>query len=252
MKSGAQSTSKPARGASSASTLAATAVSAGRRSGAAAAAAARAAADDDDDIASSGTESDDLDLTRAGDDSDDDDEDEEEEDDDDDDDDPNTVNVEFSFFDPREIDFKSVRRLLERYLPGEEDTFDASGCAETIIAQRAVGTMVKVNDDQDVYAFATVLPVALHKVRRPPTPIYFYFITACGSALRPCSSVAYTYGAFSMRGSERRHVLASQCCKSSSRRSNTTVPARDTPARRHTLNDVDAASVVLASSARLC
>jgi hypothetical protein len=112
-------------------------------------------------------------MTRAADDDDDEDEedeeDEEEEDDDDDgddDDDPNTVNVDFTFLDPREIDFKSVRRLLERYLPGEEETFDCSGFADAIIAQRAVGTMVKVNDDLDVYAFTTVLSAATYKASK--------------------------------------------------------------------------------------
>lgn len=133
-------------------------------------AAARAA--DEDDM-SSGTESDDIDddeddsddssddgidMTREGQNGEDD-EDEDEEDGD------NTVNVEFNFMDPREIHYKSVRRLLEHYLPGEEETFNVSGLADAIIAQQAVGTMVTVNDDLDVYAFATVLPVALYKVR---------------------------------------------------------------------------------------
>jgi hypothetical protein len=71
------------------------------------------------------------------------------------------INVEFSFSDPRPIDFKSVRRLLERLLPGEEASFPVSSLAEDVVAQRVVGTMVKVPEDgyDDAYAFATLLPL---------------------------------------------------------------------------------------------
>ena len=71
------------------------------------------------------------------------------------------VNVDFSFTDPRPIDFKSVRRLLERLLPEAEACLPVSSLAEDVIAQRAVGTMVKVPEDgyDDAYAFATLLPL---------------------------------------------------------------------------------------------
>ncbi len=131
---------------------------------AAAAAAAAATADSE----SSGTESDELTFAPArdrkrgaGDD-------DEEEDDDGSDSSSNAsdVHVTFDFFDPEPIDFKSVRLLLDGYLPGLEGTWDVSGLAEAIIAQEVVGTMVKIEDDLDVYAFATVLPLAPHMVRR--------------------------------------------------------------------------------------
>jgi hypothetical protein len=128
---------------------------------------ARAAAEEDSgtesdeleemDDGSSGTESDELDLTMPG-------EEGGSDDDEDDEDDDGLVHVDFSFNDPRPIDFKSVRRLLEHYLPGEEERFSASDMADAVIEQVALGTMVKVNDDLDVYAFATVLPYAPHKV----------------------------------------------------------------------------------------
>jgi len=92
--------------------------------------------------------------------------DEEEDDDDSDDDDDGVINVEFEFFDPRPDDFKSVRRLLEHFLPGEEDTFNVSGMADAIVEQKVVGTMVKIEGDPDVYAFSTLLPLHRHKVRR--------------------------------------------------------------------------------------
>lgn len=115
-------------------------------------------------VADSGTESDDTDDDELGMFEGDDDEDGEDSEDEEDGD--NTVDVEFNFLDPREIHFKSVRRLLEHFLPGEEEHFNVSGLADAIVAQVAVGSMVTVNDDAlDVYAFATVLPVALYKVR---------------------------------------------------------------------------------------
>jgi hypothetical protein len=129
----------------------------------------------DDD--SSGTESDDLDMAKVsrgkrgggagggGSGSDDDDDggsDDGDDDDDDDGDDASVVQVDFEFQPPSEIDYKSIRRLLGRYLPGEEAAWDAGGAADAVIAQTAVGTVIKVEGDLDAYAFATVLPVSRH------------------------------------------------------------------------------------------
>jgi len=88
---------------------------------------------------------------------------------------PVMINVDFSFKDPHEIDFKSIRRLLTNYVPSslisdhqtskslEESLFDASGMAECIVAQRVLGTMIKIDDDLDVYSFATILPVSRYR-----------------------------------------------------------------------------------------
>jgi protein BCP1 len=74
--------------------------------------------------------------------------------------DASDINVTFDFHDPAPIDFKSIRRLLESFLPGAEDTFGVSDIADAILGQAEVGTTVKVEDDNDVYAFATVMPLA--------------------------------------------------------------------------------------------
>ena len=134
----------------------------------AAAAAAAATADgpvdaSGDASSDSGTESDELDLARpyAGADS--------SSDDDGDGDsgsDADHIDVEFEIFDPTPVDFKSVRRLVGTYVPGKEASFDASAMAEAVIGQHGVGAMVKVTGDLDVYAFATVLPLATHAARR--------------------------------------------------------------------------------------
>lgn len=119
--------------------------------------------DDEEDYSSSGTESDDidaLDLARPherGESA--------SEDGSSDEDSDDAVNVEFEFFDPRTDDYKSVRRLLEHYLPGEETTFAVSEMADAVVEQQALGTMVKVVDDPDVYAFETILPVNKYRVR---------------------------------------------------------------------------------------
>jgi hypothetical protein len=76
------------------------------------------------------------------------------------------VEVEFELYDPRPCDFKSVRRLLERFLPGEEATFDASAMADAVAAQAVCGTTVKVGGEpEDVYGFTTLLPVNKYRVR---------------------------------------------------------------------------------------
>ena len=82
----------------------------------------------------------------------------------DDDSSDNIINVEFEFFDPRPVDFKSTRRLIQSFVPGKEATFAASDMADAIIAQVPLGTMIKVTDDLDVYGFATILNVRKHEV----------------------------------------------------------------------------------------
>ncbi len=143
--------------------------------------------DDEDDVESdtdadsSATDSDDsevLNMARKGvkDEGDED----EDGDDDDEEDDGAPVSVSFVFVDPSEIDFKSVRRLLAHYLPGEEDTFDAGGMADAIIAQRGGAcTMVKVEGDLDVYSFATLLPVAQHRTAPWMKSVRAYLLRKC-------------------------------------------------------------------------
>ena len=112
---------------------------------------------------SSGTESDDsdvvMDFARPGGGAGDDDSGESDSSDDD-----GMITVEFVFVDPSPIDYKSVRRLLESYLPNVK-TFNASAMSEVVIAQVQLGTMVKVKDDLDCYAIATIINLGLHKVR---------------------------------------------------------------------------------------
>jgi protein BCP1 len=86
-------------------------------------------------------------------------------DDDDDSDDDDTIHIDFRLFDPQEVDFLSLKRLVKGLLPGNDARFAAgsSSLASAIIAQPDVGTMVKVGEDVDVWAFVTLLAWEAHK-----------------------------------------------------------------------------------------
>lgn len=75
------------------------------------------------------------------------------------------VEVEFSFDDPKEINFKSVRNLLKKYIPGTK--MNLSELSDSIVKQVIVGTMISVDDTGDAYGFATVLNIKHQEV-------YFY------------------------------------------------------------------------------
>ncbi|KAJ3021638.1 Mss4p nuclear export [Thoreauomyces humboldtii] len=76
--------------------------------------------------------------------------------------DQETVDVDFEFFDPKEIDFHGIKSLLRQTFANDADVMPASALAEIIIAQAAVGSTVKVVDEQDPYALMTVLGFAQH------------------------------------------------------------------------------------------
>ena len=119
-----------------------------------------------------------------------------EEGDEDDDEAPSSITVDFAFFDPRPIDFKSVRRLLERLVVGEEG-FPLSSLAEDVIAQRVVGTMVKVPGDglDDAYAFATLLPMALHAHKDWARALKAYLLKKAGRDEAALAALAAAWAA---------------------------------------------------------
>lgn len=76
------------------------------------------------------------------------------------------IDVSFTFVDPRDVHFKSVRLLLREHALVAQD-LDASDMAEAVVAQKCVGTMVAVEgEEDDAYAFGTVLPLDQLKDRR--------------------------------------------------------------------------------------
>lgn len=68
-----------------------------------------------------------------------------------------SVQADFAFFDPKPDDFHGVKVLLQNYL--DDKQWDASGLTDLILAQTTVGTVVKIEEDEDngVYAVATVM-----------------------------------------------------------------------------------------------
>ncbi|XP_061998914.1 protein BCCIP homolog [Rosa rugosa] len=64
------------------------------------------------------------------------------------------VRVDFSFFDPKGNDFHGVKTLLQTYLDDKE--WDLSGFVDLILEQTTVGSVVKIEDDEENGIFALV------------------------------------------------------------------------------------------------
>ncbi|MED6159395.1 hypothetical protein PIB30_041962 [Stylosanthes scabra] len=73
------------------------------------------------------------------------------------------VQADFSFFDPKPNDFHGVKTLLQTYLDDKE--WDLSGFVDLILAQTTVGTVVKIEDDEDEGLFAVVSALNLWRYR---------------------------------------------------------------------------------------
>lgn len=69
------------------------------------------------------------------------------------------VQVDFAFFDPKADDFHGVKTLLQTYLDDRE--WDLSGFVDIILEQTTVGSVVKVEDDEDNGVFALVTALNL-------------------------------------------------------------------------------------------
>ncbi|KAF9667148.1 hypothetical protein SADUNF_Sadunf16G0303000 [Salix dunnii] len=64
------------------------------------------------------------------------------------------VQADFAFFDPKPDDFHGVKILLHSYLDNTE--WDLSGFVDLILEQTTVGTVVKIEDDEDNGLFSVV------------------------------------------------------------------------------------------------
>ncbi|XP_019462559.1 PREDICTED: protein BCCIP homolog [Lupinus angustifolius] len=73
------------------------------------------------------------------------------------------VQADFSFFDPKPDDFHGVKTLLQTYLDDKE--WDLSGFVDLILEQTTVGTVVKIEDDEDEGLFACVSALNLWRYR---------------------------------------------------------------------------------------
>ncbi|KAK7359489.1 hypothetical protein VNO77_01449 [Canavalia gladiata] len=73
------------------------------------------------------------------------------------------VQADFSFFDPKPDDFHGVKTLLQAYLDDQE--WDLSSFVDLILGQTTVGTVVKIEDDEDEGVFALVTALNLWRYR---------------------------------------------------------------------------------------
>ncbi|KAM7463424.1 hypothetical protein LguiA_031545 [Lonicera macranthoides] len=89
------------------------------------------------------------------------------------------VQADFAFFDPKPVDFHGVKLLLQTYLDDEE--WDLSGFVELILGQTTVGTVVKIeNDEEDgVYAVATALNMGRYKDNKCMVELKDFLLKAC-------------------------------------------------------------------------
>ncbi|PVU86056.1 hypothetical protein BB559_006690 [Furculomyces boomerangus] len=71
--------------------------------------------------------------------------------------DMDVVDVDFDFFDPKEIDFHAIKRMLISSFGDDHDAFDTSELADIIVKQKLIGSTVKASGEDDPYAFLTVL-----------------------------------------------------------------------------------------------
>ena len=77
------------------------------------------------------------------------------------------VDAEFEFFDPQpDHDFHGIKALLRQLLDSDAQSFNISALTDLILAQRLVGSTVKVEgNESDPLAFLSVLNLHEHRVR---------------------------------------------------------------------------------------
>lgn len=90
------------------------------------------------------------------------------------------IEVDFDFFNPKEIDYHWIKTFLKNYL--DKTSFDIEGLTDLIIAQgKSFGTVIKVinydeqtesfdpeemitTNDEGVYGFISIINLTKHKV----------------------------------------------------------------------------------------
>lgn len=73
------------------------------------------------------------------------------------------VQADFAFFDPKPDDFHGVKTLLQTYLDDEQ--WDLSGFVDLILGQPTVGTVIKIEDDEDNNLFSVITALNLGRYK---------------------------------------------------------------------------------------
>ncbi|KAL3644710.1 hypothetical protein CASFOL_009890 [Castilleja foliolosa] len=89
------------------------------------------------------------------------------------------IQADFVFFDPKPSDFHGVKVLLKTYL--DNKVWDLSAFVDLILGQPTVGTVVKIENDEDegVYSVVTALNLGRYKDKECITEITDYLLKVC-------------------------------------------------------------------------
>ncbi|KAE8076315.1 hypothetical protein FH972_014977 [Carpinus fangiana] len=89
------------------------------------------------------------------------------------------VQADFAFFDPKPNDFHGVKTLLQTYLDNKQ--WDLSGFVDLILGQTTVGTVVKVEGDEDDGVFSVVTALNLQRYKDHKCIVEFkeFLLKAC-------------------------------------------------------------------------
>ncbi|KAG8963114.1 Mss4p nuclear export [Tulasnella sp. 419] len=115
------------------------------------------------------------------------------------------VNVDFDFFDPEEIDFIALKRLMTQLFQADAEGFYLTELADLIIKQPQLGTMVKMDGkDSDPYAFLTVLNMNVHKDHPSIKALIDYLLAKTSSNTALHATLQGTIGAKALESD--RHI----------------------------------------------
>ncbi|KAI5673923.1 hypothetical protein M9H77_14287 [Catharanthus roseus] len=89
------------------------------------------------------------------------------------------IQADFAFFDPKPKDFHGLKVLLQTYL--DDKQWDLSGFVDIILEQTTVGSVVKIENDEDegVYAFVSALNMGRYKDHKCFIELKEYLLKVC-------------------------------------------------------------------------
>ncbi|KAG1180051.1 hypothetical protein G6F70_000767 [Rhizopus microsporus] len=105
---------------------------------------------------------------------------EEEEEQDSDDGLQEVVDVDFDFYNPDEIDFHALKKLLTQLFSSDAELINLSDLADILIEENHVGTTVKVDDQKsDPYAILSVINLQQQKDKEGIQQLCSYLLNKC-------------------------------------------------------------------------
>ncbi|CAL1375910.1 unnamed protein product [Linum trigynum] len=89
------------------------------------------------------------------------------------------VQADFAFFDPKPDDFHGVKTLVQTFLDNEE--WNLSGFVDLILEQTTVGTVVKLEDEDDdgLFSVVTALNLGRYKDHKCMKELEEYILSVC-------------------------------------------------------------------------